>query len=258
MHALAHEFLKKAESEVSAERLGRRTPVAPVPDTLPRGRAARNDDVPLPPPLPARPLRNRLLRFLLEPPTLIRSLILGIGLLIELAAIRKASELFFGDPFAVSVCDAAGFFGRVWFRSNPVRFVTLLTVLQDTAVGKDVIDDWPEGHFLDWFADCALHGGGVVYRRSSRGAGRPHRGIPSPRHGLHPLAGRFVHPTVFILFPFLLLSLLETGSPLNIVSRPIWRSLSLIRAAGCSSIFGPHCWRRPVLRRSCSPSPARC
>ena len=148
------------------------------------------------------PLRSRLLRFLREPATLIRSLILAIGLLIELAAIRTGRPNCFSaiptSSFCVSCCWLS--LPYLVFALFVIASITLLAVLQDTAVGKDVIESWPEGNFLDWFADGALPGGGVVYRRTARRAGRPPRGLPAPGHGLRSSCRSLLcFPTVFLL-----------------------------------------------------------
>lgn len=229
VHDLAHEYLEKARSEVARGRAERKLPAFPMHDALHRaGTEVQVDDV-SPPRLPPRPLRSRLLRFLWEPAALIRALILAIGLFFELLAVRRATELFFGGPFEQFLCVMLLAFSAIYgFALFAAVAITLLAVLQDTAEGKDVIENWPEGNFLDWFAEAAYvlvalfvaaFPGVLLGRLVS---------YLAPDSSSVGWEFVFCIPTTFVLFPIALLSALEAGSPLNVLSRPILRSLSVL------------------------------
>ena len=95
----------------------------------------------------------------------------------------------------------------------------LLAIVQDTAEGNDQIEDWPEPIFSDWAFDflyivdsfvVALLPGVVLYQILSA--------TDLPR-------GMAVPGAVFFLFPVVLLSMLEAGSPFVPVSSLVWGSL---------------------------------
>lgn len=117
----------------------------------------------------------------------------------------------------------AAFGGLLW---SLMSSATCLAILQDTAEGCDEIENWPEGAFLEWLFDAvyifvalvlAAALGFGVYRLLDLG------GVPWWPRGLQAsvLAG-------FLAFPFLLMSLLEAGSPLIPFSLPILRSLGSV------------------------------
>ena len=108
--------------------------------------------------------------------------------------------------------------------------VMLLAILQDTSLGRDVIESWPQGFFMDWlfeglYVGVALFLGvlpGVLVSQIVLCAG----GATSVYAVAFAVCCAV---TLLVLFPVLLLSLLEAGSPLIPISGPIWRSLSAAR-----------------------------
>ena len=89
--------------------------------------------------------------FLFEPGVLLRCLALTIALHIELGLISIAVAAFSGGPLQQFLC-ALLCAGSIVMGMAVVftGSVMLLAVLQDTAMGKDVIDSWPQGFFMDW------------------------------------------------------------------------------------------------------------
>ena len=80
-----------------------------------------------------------------------RCLALTIAVHVELGLILSAVAAFSGGPLQQFLCAllCAGSIVMgiaVVFTGS----VMLLAVLQDTAMGKDVIDSWPQGFFMDW------------------------------------------------------------------------------------------------------------
>ena len=112
----------------------------------------------------------------------------------------------------------AGVLGAAW---AGVLFINLLTILGDTAAGADDVGYWPNAAaFVDWagstffvinsLALSALTAWGMVWvlDRAKLPGGSALVGIP------------------VVLFPLLLLSMLEVNSPLAPLSRAVCRSLT--------------------------------
>ncbi len=111
-----------------------------------------------------------------------------------------------------------GVLGIAW---AGVLFINLLTILGDTAAGADDVGAWPEAiAFLDWagsafflinsLALAALTAAGIgwVLDQARLPGVLARAGVP------------------FVLFPFLLLSMLEVNSPLVPLSKAVCRSLA--------------------------------
>jgi len=105
----------------------------------------------------------------------------------------------------------------------------LMTIIQDTAEGSDRVEDWPEAIFADWAGDilfffsglCVGVLPGVVFVQVAGYVG--------------PLAGLIVPASVLVLFPLAVLSMLEGGSPLSVLSLSVLRSL--FSASGAWILF---------------------
>jgi DNA-directed RNA polymerase subunit M/transcription elongation factor TFIIS len=106
--------------------------------------------------------------------------------------------------------------GSIW---GVVAAAQCLSIVRDTADGCDQIENWPDAVFLDWIGEffffvsslgiAALPG--VVLARALETTGVP--------------GWLTVSISLLLIFPISLLSLLETNSPLNPFSLPVWRSL---------------------------------
>ena len=182
--------------------------------------------------LPPNPLTNGVLRCFVDPSVLIRWLLFSIAIQIELSAFNGAltnakidspTNQFIG--LMLSCVSFALGIGLLLCGS-----VSLLAITQDTASGQDQIENWPRMNFMDWVFDafyvlCALFACLLL------GA----------------LAGQIFLPfgtTVYVwgllaaialstgvVFPIFLLATLETGSPINPFSGPVFRSLSVVRGS---------------------------
>jgi len=95
----------------------------------------------------------------------------------------------------------------------------LMTIIQDTAEGSDRVEDWPEAIFADWAGDilfffssvCVSILPGVAFVQISGYIG--------------PLSGLIVPASALLLFPVVMLSMLEGSSPLSVLSFTVLRSL---------------------------------
>jgi hypothetical protein len=228
LQSLAQDYMSTATVEVAAENTYRVLPPSAATGTPPPG-SAKGDETGQAP-LPHRPLTRRLLRFLADPRVFIRCLAIGIAMQIEALTILAAMRLFSGGPFEQFLCAGLSAFACVFgFVTLLMTSVTFLTILQDTAVGRDVIDSWPEGFFVDWLADgfyivvslflAALPG--VLLGQLALCAG-----MVASLYSAAGLAGSAL--SAFLLFPILLLSSLEAGSPWNVHSPRVRRSLTLL------------------------------
>lgn len=182
------------------------------------------------PGLPARPLIHGGLTFLFEPTLIARWLALSIAVHLFVNAVEGAILSFSDpDPFAqfmalalVTVCTV---FGVILFVGGSV---TALTLLRETANGNDPVTDWPNFDPVDWFLDSLYM---ISSATVSLVAGAMIGNLFSPLGpSAHLVALSLIWTAAFILvFPPLLLSTLEGGSPIQFASVPVWRSL---RAAG--------------------------
>ncbi|MEX0936524.1 MAG: MFS transporter [Pirellulales bacterium] len=116
----------------------------------------------------------------------------------------------------ISVVSAIG-----WFI---VASVQGLTVLEQTSAGSDQIDDWPEALWIDWALQSAYvlnafaMGGAVGY------------GLKALLNLVQPGGEWLVPLFAGLLFPFILLSMLENGSAIAPVSTQVAKSV--VRAPG--------------------------
>jgi hypothetical protein len=181
-------------------------------------------------PLPHRPLTHRLLVPFSDPRILIRCLGIGLAFEIQLAVTMNALVRVQGNPFdqflsAFMFAFCLMFGGAALFVSS----VYLLTVLQDTAIGRDAIESWPEGFFVDWIADGLFvvvplslsFLPGVLLAQLALCAG-------TTRELYTETVAVCGVLSAFVAFPFLMLSSLEAGSAFVPVSRRIRRSFSLL------------------------------
>jgi len=188
--------------------------------------------------LPASPLTSGVLSCFVDPPLLIRWLFFSIAIQVELAAIEGAIALGpFKDPMSQLGCLALSCFsfcfGVALFL---VSSASLMTITQDTANGRDQIENWPGANFMDWVFDafyvlsplfaCCLLGGLVGQIFLPLGMAIYLCGI---------LAAIAISSGV--VFPVFFLAVLETGSPINPMSTPVLRSLTVARGTWIQFAF---------------------
>lgn len=160
--------------------------------------------------------------FLLDVPTLSRLVPLALGLALCLTLIGWAAawwtegigalfSLLFGIlAFFVGACVAIA--GAVFGQ----------TIVGDTAAGNRRVSNWPDTTFLDWWLD-ALYVVNSMFLSSLPGLllGQFLRLLGGPLWLLVLCA----LASLWVLLPPVLLSMLETNSPVMPVSLPIWTSL---------------------------------
>jgi hypothetical protein len=151
---------------------------------------------------------------------------LSLGLILPLLLGRIAVGLAMAPagPWAEAVpwIVSMGLFGVTFVLGSiwgVVAAAQYLSIVRDTADGCDQIEDWPDAVFLDWIGEffffvsslgiAALPG--VALARVLETAGVP--------------GWLTVSVSLLLIFPISLLALLETNSPLNPFSLPVWRSL---------------------------------
>lgn len=109
-----------------------------------------------------------------------------------------------------------------WF---VVTAIVLLSIVEETAAGNELVEGWPDLMFLDWIMESlylvnsiALSAlVGVMVAKSGAAIGMP-----------PVVVGTVVAIAVWIAFPFLLLSMLEVGSPMVPFSEAV--AVSLVSA----------------------------
>jgi DNA-directed RNA polymerase subunit M/transcription elongation factor TFIIS len=160
--------------------------------------------------------------FLVDLPTLARILPLSLGMAVCLTLANWAAAwwvegigaifaLLFGIlTFLVGACVATAMavFGQV--------------VIGDTANGNQRISNWPDGMFMDWWMDSLLMLN-ALFLSSLPGVllGQLLRLMGAPVW-LMVLSALF---SIWLLFPPVVLSMLEANSPIMPASLPIWSSL---------------------------------
>jgi len=110
----------------------------------------------------------------------------------------------------------AGFVGLAW---AAVASVFLLAILQDTAAGNDEVEDWPSAMFTDWILEC------VYVLNAFTLSVLPGVAITQALGFHNPASWMAVPAAGFVLFPLVLLSMLEADSAVKPFSLPVWRSL---------------------------------
>jgi len=146
---------------------------------------------------------------------------LSLGAMLPLQLIGNAVVLARAGPgkewaIGLTYSGLAFVLGTIW---SIIASAQYLAILRDTADGYHQIENWPEAMFLDWLGDAFYLINSVALSVIV--------GLGIAR--VLQLAGLVSWPGVpaalLILFPVLLLSFLETNSPLNPLSLPVWRSL---------------------------------
>ncbi|MCA9123390.1 MAG: hypothetical protein H6822_10915 [Planctomycetaceae bacterium] len=234
-HSIANDLIANAEKEVAKE-----TPIAPrkqqIPalDALQRAEDSQKaTDEQERPNLPAAPFRTGVLKFLIDPLTIARLLVLGLVFFVELEAIQASITTAEGGPQAQFMSVLSRMFaitlGAVFVTNLSV---SLLGILQDTANGKDAIESWPDVNFLDWLGEALYVFSGLfmaVFPACALAKVVSLVGAPDVVFWAISIGGSSLG--ILILFPFLLVSMLESGSPIMPVSQPILRSLRLARSS---------------------------
>lgn len=231
-HSIANDLIANAEREVVCER-PTATPQQkrdPTLDSLQRAEESLAEaDEEERPTLPSAPFRTGILKFLIDPLSIGRLVVLGLVFFVVVGAIEGAITSADGGAQSQFVSVLYRMFaitvGAV-FATNLA--VSLLGILQDTANGKDAIESWPDINFLDWIGQAfylfsalfmAVLPAAVLAKVVSL------IGAPDSLYWLIAIAGGSLG--LLAIFPFALVSMLESGSAVVPVSQPIIRSLRL-------------------------------
>lgn len=100
-----------------------------------------------------------------------------------------------------------------------VTFTSLLAILIDTAYGYDKIENWPDGTFGEWIVESMLVVSALLLSLTPVGIAL------YTLKSIDFLAMPYFPINFVMVFPIVLLSMLETNSALNPLSPPVWRSL---------------------------------
>jgi len=234
-HSLANDLLAKAESEVARESpTAPRQQRSPVSDSLQRAKESLDEaDEQERPKLPAAPFRTGVLKFLIDPLTIARLLVLALVLFVELGAAQASITSAEGGPQSQFVAVLFRMFAitvGAMFATNLA--VSLLGILQDTANGKDAIESWPDVNFLDWIGEAFYIFNGLfmtIFPACVAAKLLNLFGASDSLFWFVCIVGSSVG--ILFFFPFVLVSMLESASPIVPVSQPIIRSLRLAGAS---------------------------
>ena len=191
------------------------------------------------PKLPAKPLLTGLFKFVTDPVAIVRMTSLSFGLVVL---------IYFAGAGFMAVAALP-----VLLILTAVGWAHWLSILQDSANGLDRIESWPGLGFLDWLAEllcpfCA----GIMAAAPGLLLGLPLSCLTG--YAIPVLSGL----SFFVLFPILLLSTLEEGSPLGLASPMIWtsvvrRPLGWLLFYGLAFVITSGRWPRTFRRRACDP-----
>lgn len=226
--SIADDLLKKAEAELPPRSI---RPVASEgSEALQQAEEEQLEEEAPDPPLPASPFKDGLFKFLLDPNAIGRLVFLAGALFILLGAIQLAivttDEGGIQQFMSVVMRMFAATFGIVFLA---VACTSLQGILQDTSNGLDEIESWPDLNFLDWFGEMLYILSGLFICVVPFVILAKVAGATAATFWAIVLGGSSV--TLILAFPVILLSLLETGSPINPLSSPIQQSLRLARGA---------------------------
>jgi len=122
-------------------------------------------------------------------------------------------QTWLGSAFCIA---SAAMLAIAWFL---LASACAMAVVRDTANGSDEVRDWPGAVFLDWFGEVfylfnglcvsVLPGAGLAWLL----AGYDFSGLPA------------ASIIAFLLFPIVLLSMLEQNSALGVISPSTWGTL---------------------------------
>ncbi|MFV1965709.1 MAG: hypothetical protein ACC628_09830 [Pirellulaceae bacterium] len=240
--SIAHGILESAEREVAADDPQRAAVRSSSRDAVAKARTEHAAEEAASPKLPERPFTQGILSFLVAPTTVPRWIGLALALQVELFLISVVYSAFEGPgaanvsggtvqasgPVILAVLSlvAAILLGLLVV---PTWSISMLTILQVTDDGKPSVENWPGADFLDWFGDSlyviaaafvsALPG--LIVAQTFLTVGIADSLYTSG------LAFCSVLSFVFV-FPVVLVSMLEGGSPIHVLSRPVGRSLGLV------------------------------
>lgn len=226
--SIAADLLKNAEADLPPQPI--RPAVSEGSEALQRAEAEASEEEATDPPLPASPFKDRVFRFLLDPNSIGRLVFLSGALFILLGAIQ----------LAIVSADEGGLeqFMSVLMRMFAVTFgiaflaiacTSMQGIVQDTSNGLDAIESWPDLNFLDWFGEMFFILSGLFISVVPFVVLAKVVGATEAAFWTIVVGGGAVG--LIIGFPVIVLSLLETGSPINPISVPIQRSLRLVPRA---------------------------
>jgi len=129
------------------------------------------------------------------------------------------SRDFFSLLSAIFVLGVVATLAMVW---TVVTLPSLMAILIDTAFGYDRVENWPEGSFGDLIGETLFAIAGVFLSLMPAGC------ILYALGTTNLWSGPYLPASFGVLFPVVMLSMLETNSPMNPLSPPVWRSISTV------------------------------
>ena len=167
---------------------------------------------------PARPFVAGVLNFVFYPDILGLWLGMSLGLMCVLALVDAINQLMTSGAAAVLAAFVAALTGIVGGGVAGLASSRLLTILHVTADGQDHITDWPSTHPTEWMAD-------MFYVVNALAFSYLPAGVLGAVLNWVGLPGWLTVSLTWALFPFVLLSMLETGSRLQPFSVPVYGTL---------------------------------
>ncbi len=177
-----------------------------------------------PPKIPRRWYFDGVFEFPAYPTTYMRWLSLSmIGGMLAFLIASILAFAFSGDNVTFMMAavpfSASAALGIVWMAVAGAHF---LVIIRLTSFGHDQVEDWPPGMFVDWMFDFLYFFLAAVV--SIVPAAAPVWAFDLI--GIHAWPLLFLIPLLFsMLFPFVLMSMLEGGSPFHIVTPAICKTL---------------------------------
>lgn len=185
----------------------------PASDTLPSRR----------PPLPRHPMVQGVFAFLFQVGTLCWVFMLSVGWGVLAAMLARLLGLSGDDGLMSSLLVSILSLSVAVMWMVPAS-AFWLCVLQESAAGNRTIESWPEVVWMNWIGEALFVGmsffGVVVVAMVAAW-------LVDGQHAM----GISLAVSFYLLFPFLLLSTLETGSPLVPISEVVAKSLWVSRKA---------------------------
>jgi hypothetical protein len=174
------------------------------------------------PVLPDRPFLDGTFSFPFAQSVRVRTLVLSLWAIMPAvlasAALSAGAEESITSWFTCAMLLAPSvILGVMWLIAASAAG---LVVLRDTSEGCDAIVDWPGHVFLDWM-------GGLLHLFCSACAGAVPGAALVFFLGKEDAASKVLlwSMSLFVLFPIILMSTLETNSALGVLSWPTWKTL---------------------------------
>jgi hypothetical protein len=177
--------------------------------------------------MPNQPLLTGVVSFLSHISAIARWLLLTLAVSVAAVLVISAIALSSGGPIAqFGTVACLGCLGIVILPTLAYFAACCVAIVVDSANGADEITSWPELDFLVWLPRSFFVVDAVVYSGAPGLAWFWLLSLFGAPDWLR-LSGEAI--SLFVLFPIVLLSMLDNNSLVNPFSRPVWESLSISR-----------------------------